>query len=125
VKPSADLVSFWQRARNVERYPFMGVVPHQLGPASAGLSYLDHKRMPGPFRVRPPSAYARSQIDHSVMAITTAEVICRHALTHKRSAGDSGHLKGEMAMHTLAFAIAAVALGIPFLVPLMWGQIEA
>jgi hypothetical protein len=27
-------------------------------------------------------------------------------------------------MHTLGFAIAAVALGMPFLVPLMWGQIE-
>jgi hypothetical protein len=27
-------------------------------------------------------------------------------------------------MHTLAFAIAVVALGMPFLVPLMWDQIE-
>ena len=27
-------------------------------------------------------------------------------------------------MNTLAFAIAAVTLGMPFLVPLMWGRIE-
>jgi hypothetical protein len=27
-------------------------------------------------------------------------------------------------MHGLAFAVVAVALGTPFLVPLMWGRIE-
>ena len=58
----------------------MGVVPHQLGPASAGLSYLDHKRMPGPFRVRPPSAYARSQIDHSSQRDRLVALVARHAV---------------------------------------------
>jgi hypothetical protein len=30
----------------------------------------------------------------------------------------------ETAMHALAFAVVAVALGTPFLVPLLWGRIE-
>jgi hypothetical protein len=37
---------------------------------------------------------------------------------------DSPAKPEETAMHALAFAVVAVALGTPFLVPLMWGRIE-
>jgi hypothetical protein len=69
--------------------------------------------------------FTHSQIDLSVMAITTAEVVCRHATPMKKSAGASGQPQGEMAMlSVLTFAVVAVALGMPFVVPLMWGRIE-
>lgn len=65
-------------------------------------------------------AFVCSQIDHSVMAITAAEVVCRHDAQY---AGISGQAR-EMAMYILAVAVVAVVLATPFLVPLMWGRRE-
>jgi hypothetical protein len=56
-----------------------------------------------------PRGATRSQIDHSVIAITATETVCRHVAHIKDGSETSGHLKGEMDMHTLAFAIAVAS----------------
>ena len=62
-----------------------------------------------------------SQIEKGVTHFTGAEVACRAYFDHQMRHAKSK--EGTM-LNALTFAIAAVALGMPFLVPLMWGRTE-
>jgi hypothetical protein len=72
--------------------------------------------------LQPSRPSGRREIDLFVMAITVLRVQRVHAAP--QNAGVPRRIKGDTMMSLLAFAVVAVALATPFVVPFLWRQIE-
>ena len=61
-----------------------------------------------------------------VTAITPVPKRCRHTDTATTRAGRASRLSygGGTMLNVLTFAVVIAALGMPLLVPFMWGQLE-